>query len=436
MVAVIKTGHSVSRILNYNENKVREGVAQCIGEGNYPMGVESMNFTIKLLRLLRQNALNENVKRGSVHVSLNFDPSEKYSKEKLMDIARSYMDKIGFGSQPYLVYEHYDAGHPHIHVVSIKVREDGSRIDMQNIGRNESEKARKEIEISFGLVNAERRNTPAAQRLQPIVCGRVEYGKMQSKKAIATVLSSVLHSYKYASLAELNAVLLQYNVMADRGSEQSRVFQSGGLLYRIVGSDSKPVGVPIKASDFSGKPTLSFLEQKFTFNRGVYSLEKKRIKNAVDLAFLKNKPTLEGLVKVLEKEGICAVLRRSEQGKLYGITYVDHTTKCIFNGSALGKSYSARMLEERCGHRENQNQKAGAVSLLKESPATRNKDASRPSENWIGNKNQDTPTAAMADNYPVRLIDLLVQTEWQPDSVPGELRARRKRRKRKGQSDR
>ncbi len=27
MVAVIKTGHSIHRILNYNENKVKEGVA-------------------------------------------------------------------------------------------------------------------------------------------------------------------------------------------------------------------------------------------------------------------------------------------------------------------------------------------------------------------------------------------------------------------------
>ncbi len=36
MVAVIKTGHSIHRILNYNENKVKQGVAECIGAGNYP----------------------------------------------------------------------------------------------------------------------------------------------------------------------------------------------------------------------------------------------------------------------------------------------------------------------------------------------------------------------------------------------------------------
>ena len=40
MVAVIKTGHSIHRILNYNENKVKEGVAEIIPAQNYPMNIE------------------------------------------------------------------------------------------------------------------------------------------------------------------------------------------------------------------------------------------------------------------------------------------------------------------------------------------------------------------------------------------------------------
>jgi type IV secretory pathway VirD2 relaxase len=115
-----------------------------------------MSLSMKLNRLLMQLELNENVKRNSVHISLNFHPSESHlSKEKLLEIAENYMERIGFGNQPYLVYQHQDAGHPHIHIVSIKVCPDGSRIDMNNIGRNQSEQARKVIENEFGLVNAE-----------------------------------------------------------------------------------------------------------------------------------------------------------------------------------------------------------------------------------------------------------------------------------------
>jgi hypothetical protein len=140
MVAVIKTGHSISRTLNYNEKKVKEGVAEIISAANYPMDVEQLSFENKLNRLENQAALNENVSRKSVHISLNFDPSEKLSKERLQEIADTYMQKIGFGEQPYLVYQHFDSGHPHIHIVSVKVRADGSQIDTQNIGRNQSEK--------------------------------------------------------------------------------------------------------------------------------------------------------------------------------------------------------------------------------------------------------------------------------------------------------
>jgi hypothetical protein len=76
MVTVIKTGHSIHRVFNYNENKVRIGVAECIGAGNYLVDHDKMSLTMKMNRLLKQLELNENVTRNSIHISLNFDPSE------------------------------------------------------------------------------------------------------------------------------------------------------------------------------------------------------------------------------------------------------------------------------------------------------------------------------------------------------------------------
>jgi hypothetical protein len=221
MVAVIKTGSSIHRVLNYNEQKIKEGVAQCIAAVNYPKDVAQLTFSNKLNRLLHQAALNENVTRNSVHISLNFDPSESLPHTRLRAIAEAYMHKIGFGNQPYLVYEHRDAGHPHIHIATIKVKEDGSRIDMQNIGRNQSEKARKDIEQSFGLKRAEDSIKGQTYEPKPISTEKVQYGKKETKKAITGVLDVVLGTYKYTSLPELNAVLRGYNVLADRGTESS-----------------------------------------------------------------------------------------------------------------------------------------------------------------------------------------------------------------------
>jgi len=349
MVAIIKTGHSVHRIFNYNENKVKEGVASCIGAVNYPMDVEKMSLKIKLNRLLKQSDLNENVSRKSVHISLNFDVAEAgISPKKLMQIAGVYMREIGFGEQPYLVYQHFDSGHPHIHLVSIKVKADGSRIDMQNIGRNQSEKARKEIEKTFGLIAAEKSNQKKLFSLKPSMAGKVLYGKSQTKMAIQNVLINILEPYNYISLPQLNAVLKLYHIMADRGTEDSRVFKKRGLVYRILDENGKPVGIPIKASSFYNKPTLKFVEERFKINETKRQRFKSRLKNEIDKLFITKTPSLNHALNVLQQTGINVELRKNEAGLIYGITYIDHVTKAVFNGSELGKQYSAKALQERC----------------------------------------------------------------------------------------
>lgn len=348
MVAVIKTGNSIRRGFYYNENKVEQGVAECIMAGNYPAEPDELSQSARLNLLLRLAELNQNVRRNSVHISLNFDPSENPDREQLQEIAQSYMDRIGFGDQPFLVYRHHDAAHPHIHVLSVKIRPDGSRIETQNIGRNLSEKARREIEQIFGLVKADDRKRQSAFRLEPVNVVKALYGKNQTKQAIGNVLSSVLDKYRYTSLPELNAVLRQYNVSADRGNENSRVYQGGGLVYRILDQDGKPAGVPIKASDFHFKPTLKYLEEKFVVNQALRVPHKTRIKNAIDLALKRNgNLTISVLMQHLQKQGIHTVLRQNPEGVIYGITYVDHRTRCVFNGSDLGKAYSAKAIQER-----------------------------------------------------------------------------------------
>src|SRR3712207_4717426 len=125
MVAVIHAGISLRNSLNYNEQKVKEQVAQCIAAVNYPKDVEDLNFSQKLNRLLNQAALNDRTKVNCVHISLNFDPSEKLSNVLLKEISDSYLQKIGFASQPYLLYQHFDSGHPHVHIVTTNIKADG-----------------------------------------------------------------------------------------------------------------------------------------------------------------------------------------------------------------------------------------------------------------------------------------------------------------------
>jgi len=116
MVAIIHNSSSLKNALHYNENKVKQKVAELLHSGNYSKDTELLGFSDKINRLQKLAALNQQTKINCVHVSLNFDPYDKLSEEKLKEIADVYMQKIGFADQPYLVYQHHDAGHPHLHV--------------------------------------------------------------------------------------------------------------------------------------------------------------------------------------------------------------------------------------------------------------------------------------------------------------------------------
>lgn len=63
-----------------------------------------------------------------VHISLNPDPEDRLSDDELTDIAAEYMEGMGWGGQPYVVYKHTDIDRPHIHIVTVQVDSTGRKI--------------------------------------------------------------------------------------------------------------------------------------------------------------------------------------------------------------------------------------------------------------------------------------------------------------------
>jgi len=133
------------------------------------------------------------------------------------------------------------------YLVTTNIKADGKRIPLHNLARNQLMKASMEIERQFSLIKAEEK-LRLHYSLKPVDVQRVLYGKAETKRAITNVLDHVLPAYKYASLAELNAVLKLYNVIADKGTENSSIYQSGGLVYRTLNANGEKVGAPVKAS--------------------------------------------------------------------------------------------------------------------------------------------------------------------------------------------
>lgn len=423
MVARIKTTQSLSRSLNYNEKKVQLGVAECIHAVNYPKDLERLNFYDKLHRLEHQAALNERVKANTVHISLNFHESDKLSTEKLCSIAEAYMKGIGFEKQPYVVYQHHDAGHQHIHIVSTNIRKDGSKIDMNNIGRNQSEVARKSIELEFGLTQAEGRKQ-TQENLLKVSAQKVQYGKIQTKRAITNVLDAVINQYKYTSLQELNAILKLYNVMADRGKEDTKMYEKKGLIYTALDDKGNKIGTPIKASDFYSKPTLKYLEQKFVQNEALRQEHQQKLKTAIKWVLVKEKKTINEFTQALARDGINVVLRQNAQGSIYGITYVDFKSKCVFNGSDLGKEFSAKGVLEQL--RPEQKQEAFNQSEIQSNQIRHGNDLTQQIEH---KQNQEQGNQYQSRIERLNALEALLKPERTDDYVPYQLVKKKRQKK-------
>lgn len=421
MVAKITIPKSIEAALNYNEKKVQKGNAECLHAANYLNDAKRMNFYQKLNGFEVLNSLNERATTKTLHVSLNFDPSEKLPNDKLIEIANEYMDKIGFGQQPFLVYKHEDAGHPHIHIVSTTIKEDGSRINTHNIGRNQSEKARKEIEQVYGLVKAERQQRLMKPGIKPVDMEKAIYGKHETKRSISNLVGAVFSQYKFSSLPEFNAALKQFNVIADRGKEEGRIFKNRGLVYRILDADGNKVGVPIKASAIGCKPTLDNLEKKFSANETAKESLKQRTKNSIDECLQMSPGSMKNFVAALQQKQIYTVLRQNAEGRMYGITFVDNQNKCVFNGSDLGKGYSAAALQSHIistGVEHFKNEVTKNVDTTDKSKDSLQKDLSAQEQQEQSVKNES-------------LLEVLISPKQEFGNTPFQLLKKKRKKKKK-----
>lgn len=425
MVARITTSHRISDALNYNEQKVKKGTAECIDAGNYLADTSQLNFYQKLAGFETRNNLNDRATTKTLHISLNFDPSEKLAKDKLVQIAETYMAKIGFTDQPYLVYQHQDAGHPHIHIVTTTIRADGSRINTHNIGRNQSEKARKEIELHFNLVRAEKQTQLLKHSIRPVDPQKINYGKDETKRSISNAVNAVINQYRFTSLPEFNAALRQFNVIADRGSEEGRIYKTGGLIYRVLDENGKKIGVPIKASSIITKPTLAKQQIKFSENVSLREPHKQLLKNIINKVLQQQPSTISHLKQLLEKERVFTLVRQNTEGRAYGITFVDNISKCVFNGSDLGKDYSITGLLKlivSTGKEYQHNPDTITEILAKEKSKGKSKELI--TEKQI----QQSIQLASDKNY---LTDQLLDSKTTTENVPFQLRKKRKRKKKR-----
>lgn len=84
------------------------------------------------------------------HASLSAARGEKLPVEKWNEIAEKYVERMGFGNSPYIVVQHLDTEHEHIHIVTSRIDTNGKVVsDFQSKMR--AEKVMREVEVEHKL---------------------------------------------------------------------------------------------------------------------------------------------------------------------------------------------------------------------------------------------------------------------------------------------
>ncbi len=351
MVVKIKTGKSIKGVLNYNEQKVEKGVAELVLASGFSTDVEELTFSQKLRRFEQLNQRNEKIKTNAVHISLNFPPGENPDTATLQNIAADYLDRIGFGEQPYLVYRHNDANHSHIHIVTTSIRSNGKPIKLHNLAKLKSEPARKALEQEYGLLQAETHKKTNPFIPTPANPETAIYGKSETKATISNIVREVTANYKFTSLEELNAILRQYNVTAYRGAVASRQYVNRGLTYSMVDRDGYKIGIPIKASSIYTSPTLNNLEKKFDHNKLKKIPYKKYLQGKLDSVVARSN-SLQGLIGGLQQKNIQCHFERNDKGEIRSVYFIDPFNRTIYNAEELG--YTLESLFNTLKYRKSQ----------------------------------------------------------------------------------
>lgn len=343
MVPNITSGNSFYGVIAYNKIKVDDGTAKVLW---HPKIVANTSGNVSIENCVQAFepyiALNSHVRKPVIHISLNPSPNDILSEEQMTVLTQEFMEKFGYGNQPYIVWLHEDIDRKHMHIVSVRINEKGEKID-HNREAIRAQNICREMEVKYGL----HPTLGEHSERELLSLQKVDYPKSNVKAQVKHTARTLLECYNCHSLAEYNTLLNLYNVTVYevRGSVDGKEYH--GIMYGALDDDGRQVGTPFKSSKFGKVLGYEALQKKLTASTEKMKKDKlaERTRQEIIKA-MQDIGTKEDFVRRLKEADIEVVYRINPEGRLYGITFIDHTTRTVFNGSRLGKAFSANVFNE------------------------------------------------------------------------------------------
>ena len=336
MIAKISSSNSLAATLGYNFKKVEKHEASVLlVQGLFQDRNGRYSRAQVFADMLRTIPERCRTKKTVFHCSLNPHPDEKLSDEALSRIAAEYMEALGYGAQPYIVFRHNDIPRAHIHIVSLRVDSEGRKID-DRFERRRSKRITDALEAKFGLLTSRKKEGVSAQP------SAVEIGAGDIKRQVAAAVEYVLGRYAFQSVGEMNLLLTRFRVTAEEVKTERKGRPFDGIVYAATDADGHKICTPIKASEIGRQVSYAALRRHFEQSKSVVRERSGAIRRAI-ADVMQTSPDRAKFIDRMRERGIETVTRINAAGRLYGITFIDDANGIAVNGSRLGKGFAANV---------------------------------------------------------------------------------------------
>ena len=353
MIANIKIGKSFAGALEYNMNKLtsaNQSERAELLETNF----SSVNTTSIVKEVAMLEEMNPKLMRTTFHTSLNFAKEENVSNEKMLNIAKEYMQKMGFNDNLYLIIRHHDADHPHCHILAHRTRLDGSTVSDSN-SYHMSNQILRDLEVKYKVNQV---NSIYESQSKNISKNEIEFtlrtgqatAKMQLESVIMESLERAPNMVDFFTRLEKHGVLAHIKQNHEgkatglvfitkegqfiSGSKMHRDFSLPNLLKRY-----NLVNHP-RLQDFAvyiNRKSNSLLHEK-TLSKGKISKDdapKQHIRNIVNESIAKSK-NLTTFASAIGKQGVACHFSLAKTGRVTGLQFI-----------CKGKSYKVSEVDRK-----------------------------------------------------------------------------------------
>jgi virulence-associated protein VapD len=276
---ILKSTNGFSGVL-YSELKINEGKASFCAAVNFPFDEinTSPDLYVKYFDRLVETS-ERKIKNRQFHAVIS-TKGKVHDKEFMTDIGKKWMQKMGYGEQPYLIYFHGDTDNNHIHIVSCRINKEGKRINPYMEGRR------------AGIAIKELMN------------------ENLSEKAKADI-ADVMNNYNFSTTAQFRLVLER------RGWKTVEKDDNIKIINTIVQGTVATADVKEKSKLY--KPDEQRKKQLFAIISKYKGLTTQQLQNYMRTNF-----------------GVDIIFHTARaHTQPYGFTVIDHKNKQVFKGSEI-----------------------------------------------------------------------------------------------------